>query len=642
MTSDITETSDTSTASVSTAGPASAPRTQGFAFASLIFFVISLVLGGLAGVQLLVPDLFAGVEFLTYGKLLPIATDMFLYGWLTIGLAGALLYAVGDAGGIGIPRTLAARSTLGLLSLGVVVGSAGIAFGFNEGRQYLEYPLWADVFLLAGFVALAATIGRMTRRAPINAGPVRWYANAAAWWLVLAFAVGNIPGISGVAGAFQTSFYRASIIGLWLGAAAVGVVYYLIPRVAGRDAFTPTRLTVLGFWSLTFVWAFTAPSNLTYSPAPDWLETVGVIFSLGLLIPPLIIVSDLLVAMRSRWEDAAGRAGLSFIVLGSVLLTMWPVANLALAFRSSSGIVQFTDWVAGVEALALYGAFSAWLFAYYYVAGGDLFRGSAGRGLRRLHYAGTVLGLALWVGASLLAGLTTGWTWVATANEATVPAAGVGFANTLAGVEGFYVTRFVGFVVFLIAQLVFVLNLVTARGLVRDRHADTAPTDIDPELALEGGGPSRLPVVVVALFVAAATFVWLIPWAETAGTDATIRADANRSYAGDVADGRDIYVQEGCWYCHTQQVRPIVADVGLGPVSVVGDYVYETPVLFGVQRIGPDLMHAGARPPTDDVAWLADYLADPRSERSYSIMPSYDHLSDGELADLAAYIAGSK
>ncbi len=642
VTSDITETAEIE-ASLATPEPVSPPQPRGYAAVSLLFLAVSLVLGGIAGLQLLVPETLEGVAPATYGKLLPVATNLFVYGWLTIGLAGALLYVVGRAGGVGMPKTLAARAALGLMTIGVLAGSVGVAFGYNEGRQYLEYPLWADAFLLLGFLALAATIGRMSSRAPQNAGPVRWYANAAVWWLVLAFVVGNIPGITGVAGAFQSSFFRSSLMGLWLAAAAIAVVYHVIPRIAGRPALTATRLTVLGFWSLTFVWAFTAPANLVYSPAPDWLETVGAVFSFGLIIPPLVILSDLLVALRSRWDNATGNPALGFAMLGGVLFAIWPVVNLAMALRSSSGIVQFTDWVGGADSLLLYGAVSSWLLAYNYHAAPDLFRGVARGGLGRLHYAGTVLGLLVWIGASLMAGLTAGWTWVASANEAAVPAAGVGFSNTLAGVEELYVTRFIGFVVFLVAQLIFVINVMTSTG--RAKAVDQiAAAEVDPELVLEDGAPSRLRASVVAIFLLAATFVWLVPWAETAGAEATILADADRRYRTDdaITEGRALYVQEGCWYCHTQQVRPIVSDVGLGAVSVVGDYVYESPVLFGVQRIGPDLMHAGSRPQTDDPGWLVGYLSDPRSERSYSNMPSYDHLSASELDDLAAYIAASR
>ncbi len=640
MTSDITENmaSPEATADASReAAPTVRPR--GFAMWSLGFFALSLLLSGVAGLQILVPELVAGVGFLTYGKLLPVATNMFVYGWLTIGLAGALLYVAGVESGRDLPRSRATQLMLPLMAVGVIVGSVGIAAGFSEGRLYLEYPLWADVFLLAGFVVLAATLGRMTSHGAVT-GPVRWYANAAAWWLVLAFVVGNIPGVSGVPGALQTSLFRASIFGLWLAAAAVAVVYHVIPKVAGRAAFTPTRLTVLGFWSLTFVWAFTAPANLTYSPASDWLETVGVVFSFGLLLAPMIIVSDLLIAMRGRWAAASGDVTLRFVLLGGAMLALFPLANLSLALRGSSAVLQFTDWVAGTEAILLYGAISTWLAAYYYSARHHLFHGSVPAAVARWHYAGTVIGLLVWIGSSLLAGPVAGWTWVASANDAAVPVAGVGFSNTLAGVEGFYIARFVGFVVFLIAQFVFIAGVVRGRA-TPSVVVSGAAAEVDPELVLEGSGPSRIRFVAVAVFVAAATFMWLIPWAEKAGVEASILADADRRYAsgGDVATGRQIYLQEGCWYCHTQQVRPIVTDVGLGPVSEVGDYVYETPALLGTMRLGPDLMHAASRPQTDDPAWLVSYLEDPRRERSYSNMPAYGHLSDSDLADLAAYIA---
>jgi mono/diheme cytochrome c family protein len=105
-----------------------------------------------------------------------------------------------------------------------------------------------------------------------------------------------------------------------------------------------------------------------------------------------------------------------------------------------------------------------------------------------------------------------------------------------------------------------------------------------------------------------------------------------------VAEGRELYVSEGCVYCHTQQVRANVADVGLGPVTLREDVMLASPALLGRIRLGPDLSHAGARPPTSDVAWVRDHLSDPRRDRGWSAMPSYDYLSDDELNALAQYI----
>lgn len=620
-----------------------APATRHYTLASLVFLVLSLLVGAVAAIQLIVPFP-NGVGPLGYGVSAPIAVDMFLYGWLTIGLAGALIHAVTRDGG-GTPDERSAKLGSAVLALGVVAGSVGVALGFGEARRYLEYPLWADAVIVLGMLVVARSVTVAARRASADAGPARWYAVTAVWWFLLAFIVGNIPGISGVAGAIQVAFFRASITGLWLAAAGVAVVYHLIPRLAGRPAFTATRLSLIGFWSLAFVWAFTAPADLSFGPTPDWLGTIGVMFSIALLVPPLVIVTDVVLAMRGRWQRVEGYLAVRFLVLGAVLFLVWPVLNLTLAFRGSSGLTQYTDWVRAVEVTGFYGAFTAWLIAYVYVTAPGIL-GSAVHGrVARVHYFGTVLGLLTWIVASLVAGLTAGWTWVAAANEAAVPTVGAGWRNTINALDEVRVVAFVGLVVFTLAQLLFVATVLRRRGAMPETATVEAVLEPDPELVLlEPVSHGRLVTGAVALFAVAAAFVLVVPALETSSAEATIRADEWRAYpAGSVqAAGRAVYIQQGCWYCHTQVVRPIVTDVGLGPVSVAGDYVHETPVLLGHQRIGPDLTHAGSREGTDDPVWVAGFLRDPRSVRGYSTMPAYDHLSSADIEALAAYITGSK
>lgn len=104
--------------------------------------------------------------------------------------------------------------------------------------------------------------------------------------------------------------------------------------------------------------------------------------------------------------------------------------------------------------------------------------------------------------------------------------------------------------------------------------------------------------------------------------------------------GRRIYAREGCWYCHTQQVRPVKADANLGPVSRPGDYAYDKPALLGSKRQGPDLSWVGDRLP--DVDYHIAHLRNPRSTMPLSIMPSYKHLLDYELRALAANLVSLK
>ncbi|HXF35490.1 MAG TPA: cbb3-type cytochrome c oxidase subunit II [Candidatus Acidoferrales bacterium] len=88
--------------------------------------------------------------------------------------------------------------------------------------------------------------------------------------------------------------------------------------------------------------------------------------------------------------------------------------------------------------------------------------------------------------------------------------------------------------------------------------------------------------------------------------------------------GRDVYVAEGCSYCHTQQVRPLAQDRVFGRPSTGGDYAYATPELLGSERNGPDLSNIGARQPSD--VWQEIHLYQPRALVAGSIMPAYKWL----------------
>ncbi len=110
--------------------------------------------------------------------------------------------------------------------------------------------------------------------------------------------------------------------------------------------------------------------------------------------------------------------------------------------------------------------------------------------------------------------------------------------------------------------------------------------------------------------------------------------------------GRQIYLREGCHYCHTQQVRAPEANTGrihlpgdIGPESVPGDYYYQSPVFWGTERQGPDLAHVASRAGIgDNPAWHTLHFRNPRAVTAGSVMPSFDYLSDADLLALTAYM----
>jgi cbb3-type cytochrome c oxidase subunit II len=141
------------------------------------------------------------------------------------------------------------------------------------------------------------------------------------------------------------------------------------------------------------------------------------------------------------------------------------------------------------------------------------------------------------------------------------------------------------------------------------------------------------------VWISAFLFTGVLPAVDPANTESTILGDEVRQYpAGSIElDGRNLYISEGCVQCHTQNVRPVGTDVGLGPVTVAGDLVHENPTLVGSTRAGPDLMHV-ASSPEFNAATLANHLKDPRQAREWSTMPSYSYLSASDIEAIVSYI----
>lgn len=117
------------------------------------------------------------------------------------------------------------------------------------------------------------------------------------------------------------------------------------------------------------------------------------------------------------------------------------------------------------------------------------------------------------------------------------------------------------------------------------------------------------------------------------------------AYTDEELRGRAIYQREGCWYCHTQQVRAPEVGIGtvmlegdIGPESLAGDYAFQQPVFWGTERQGPDLSHVASRPYGAVKEWHIAHLKDPRLINPGSVMPSFAHLPDDDLEALAAYL----
>jgi cbb3-type cytochrome oxidase subunit 1/mono/diheme cytochrome c family protein len=610
-----------------------------------VFLIVGALAGLLLAVELSAPD-FLNSGPLSYGRLTPVFTGALLFGWLTVGLIGAIYYLLPRLTGTPLQDDALARISLVLVAGGTLVGLVAVAVGGSQGLPTFEFPFYVDIAIIVGLAGVTRVVTRtaLAHREPHVFISV-WFFVAAVWWLLFSYLVGSLSMFRGVDLELANRFAEGGVLFLWVIPAGLGIVYYLIPRVTDSPLYS-ARLAVVGFWSVagTFVWI--GAHSFTFGPAADWLETVNVVFAIAVLVPITATLANLLLSID--WTVARRSPSVRLALAGLATFALLGVQILGLAFRASSSAVQFTTWTEATFIITVVGAGSLWLMALLtHLRGG-------GESAFRL----TVPGVALLVGTLWLGGLLAGFTWSAGPRSRDFVNFGEGFVNTTGQLAGFDTFRWIAWILVAGGFVWFAVSILRGGEWRMADVGAPSPGEVSPEPGVLAPGK----VAVAAVLIMAIAFVTtvLIPALDASDREPSLLALATRDYDGfaegsigpqatallaglgldpaRVAEGRDLYIAEGCVACHTQQVRANVTDVGLGAVTTRDDVTLTAPALLGRLRLGPDLAHAGQRPLTDDVAWVARHLSDPRADRAWSSMPSYDYLTEDDLDAIAQYI----
>ena len=610
-----------------------------------VFLVVGALAGLLLAIELSAPG-FLNSGPLSYGRLAPVFTGALLFGWLTVGLIGAIYYLLPRLTGTPLRDEALAGISLVLVAGGTLLGLIAVALGASQGLPTFEFPWYADIAIIVGLAGVARVVTRtaLAHREPHVYVSV-WFFVAAVWWLLFAYVVGSLSMFRGVDLELANRFAEAGVLFLWVIPAGLGIVYYLIPKVTESPLYS-VRLAVVGFWSVAGTFAWVGGHSFTFGPAADWLETINVVFAIAVLVPIMATVANLL--LSTDWGVARRSPAVRLALAGLASFALLSVQILGLAFRASSSAVQFTTWTEATFIITAVGAGSLWLMALItHLRGG-------GETVFRL----AVPGLALLVGTLWLGGLLAGFTWSAGPRSRDFVNYGEGFVNTTGQLAGFDTLRWITWI--LVAGGLVWFAVSTLRGGEWRLAEVGAPSDDDDSPEPGVLSPGKVAAAAVLIMTVAFLTTVLIPALDSSDREPSLLAIATRDYdafaAGSiepqaaallgelglnparVAEGRDIYIAEGCVACHTQQVRANVTDVGLGAVTTRDDVTLTAPALLGRLRLGPDLAHAGQRSPTDDVVWVAGHLAQPRADRPWSSMPSYDYLTQDELDALAQYI----
>jgi cytochrome c oxidase cbb3-type subunit I/II len=407
-------------------------------------------------------------------------------------------------------------------------------------------------------------------------------------------------------------------------------MYYFLPKAANRPVYS-YRLSIVHFWSLVFIYIWAGPHHLLYTALPNWAQTLGMVFSVMLLAPSWGGMINGLLTLRGAWHRVRTEPILKFFVASLTFYGMATFEGPLLSIKSVSAIGHYTDWIIG----HVHGGTLGWngfmTFAMVYWMVPKLWNTKLySEKLANIHFWTGFLGTVMYMISMWVAGITQGLMWRAMdgAGKLVYP----DFIETVTRIVPLYYVRAIGGGLYLTGFVIMFYNIYKTISLAPKTVKEeviTAPRLKAPVGNELGSKPHRVLEGLPGLFavlsfvaVAVGTFIELAP--------AVLSADyvevnpAVKPYTPLQLEGRDIYVREGCYLCHSQMIRPLVSEtLRYGAYSRPEESVYDRPFQWGSKRTGPDLARVGGKYPD---LWHFRHMMDPRDVTPGSIMPMYPWL----------------
>ncbi|MBC8009086.1 MAG: cytochrome-c oxidase, cbb3-type subunit I [Burkholderiales bacterium] len=682
-----------------------------FLLACVVWGVVGMLVGVLIASQLNFWRANFDLPWLTFGRLRPLHTNAVIFAFVGNMMFAGVYYST--------QRLVKARLASDFLSslhfwgwqLIIVAAAITLPLGFSRGKEYAEL-IWPLNIAVAGIWVVFAVnfFWTLARRHERGLYVAIWFYIATIITVAMLYIVNHLslptslthsyPIFAGVQDGLVQWWYGHNAVAFFLTTPILGIMYYFLPKAAERPVYS-YRLSVIHFWSLVFVYIWAGPHHLLNTALPNWLQVLGMTFSLMLWAPSWGGMLNGLLTLRGAWHKLRTDPVLKFFAAAVTFYGMATFEGPLLSIKSVNALAHYTDWIIGhVHAGALgWNGFMAAGMIYWLVP--RLWNKPLhSTALANLHFWLGTVGILLYVAAMWVSGITQGLMLNATVEGGTVLAY-PNFLDTLNSIRPLMALRIVGGGLYLVGFLILGYNVLrTIRGAQTvDGSAEVFVDDTpSPRVGVVGtfanppfifsalgtlfacvwmfGGPvlqllglfGAVTSIILAwlhfeartrgwadwydrLLLNAAPFTVLTFLAVAAGGLIQIIPTVLVQRAKNVEDriqvpytplelaGRDIYVSEGCYNCHSQMIRTLVPDVlRYGDYSRLGESIYDHPYQWGSRRIGPDLARVGGKYPD---SWHFHHMMNPRAISPGSNMPNYPWLfeTDTDVAALPAKLA---
>ncbi|ACR13472.1 cytochrome-c oxidase, cbb3-type subunit I [Teredinibacter turnerae] len=461
-----------------------------FTIMTVVWGIVGMFIGVLIAAQLVWPDLNNLLQPYThFGRLRPLHTNAVIFAFGGCALFATSYYVVQRTcqtrlwGGFLIPFTFWGWQAI------IVAAAITLPLGYTSSKEYAELEWPIDIAITLVWVSYAIVFfGTVVKRTTSHIYVANWFFGAFIVTVALLHVVNNMAvpvtlfksysAYAGTMDAMVQWWYGHNAVGFFLTAGFLGMMYYFVPKQAGRPVYS-YQLSIVHFWALIAVYIWAGPHHLMYTALPDWAQSLGMVMSLILLAPSWGGMINGMMTLSGAWDKLRTDPTLRFLVVSLSFYGMSTFEGPMMAIKTVNSLSHYTDWTIGhVHSGALGWVAMISIGAVYHLVPPLFGRAKMySVNLINIHFWMATIGTVLYIASMWVNGIMQGLMWRAFNADSTLT---YSFAEAVESSHYGYIVRFLGGLTFASGMLVMAYNVYRT---VNDKQPEEATSASEPQVA---------------------------------------------------------------------------------------------------------------------------------------------------------------
>lgn len=418
--------------------------------AATFWLVFGTLVGQYLGLKFVYPELDT-ISWLSFGRLRPVHTNTVFWGWVSLAMLGLGNYVISKTSNRELYSHRLAIAAWYLINACLILGNLCLMAGINNGGgEYREYIWPVFMLFLSGLILTFYNFYKTIALRKISDIYIsNWYILAALIWTTILVTIGYLPFYQKALGeTVIQGYYMHQGVGMWFMTFTLGLIYYYLPSSVNKPIYSYS-LGVLAFWTQMLFYSLIGTHHFIFSPLPWWLQTVAIVFSMGMFIPVTAGTTNFLMTMRGSWNLISKSYVLPFFLVGVIYYFVGSSQGSFQAFRFTNYVWHFTDFNVAHSHMTMYGiiCFILWGAIYYLLP--RITGQQAPQILIGAHFWLAFLGLFIYMTSLMTGGTLKGLSWIN----------GNPFIESVILMREYWIWRAVGGTMMFISHLIFAYNL---------------------------------------------------------------------------------------------------------------------------------------------------------------------------------------